>query len=53
MPLLISKDDAHNNLAVTFLVQVFGIQLSDQELGSDGIPHLVAKCLQFVEITGK
>ena len=28
---------------------MFGVLLSQQELGSDGIPHLVAKCLQFVE----
>ena len=27
--------------------------LSYQDLGSDGIPHLVAKCLHFVETYGK
>ncbi|XP_022800725.1 arf-GAP with Rho-GAP domain, ANK repeat and PH domain-containing protein 1-like [Stylophora pistillata] len=32
--------------------QVFGVLLCQQELGSDGIPHLVAKCLQFVETYG-
>ncbi|XP_068702359.1 arf-GAP with Rho-GAP domain, ANK repeat and PH domain-containing protein 1-like isoform X3 [Montipora foliosa] len=32
--------------------QVFGVLLSQQDLGSDGIPHLVAKCLQFVETYG-
>ena len=34
------------------LFKVFGVWLSQQELGSDGIPHLVAKCLQFVETYG-
>jgi hypothetical protein len=36
-----------------FLLQVFNVNLSFQELGSDGIPHLVAHCLQFVETYGK
>ena len=31
---------------------MFGVLLSQQDLGSDGIPHLVAKCLQFVETYG-
>lgn len=35
-----------------FSLKVFGVLLSQQELGSDGIPHLVAKCLQFVETYG-
>jgi len=33
-------------------LKVFGVLLGQQELGSDGIPHLVAKCLQFVETYG-
>ncbi|XP_028409289.1 arf-GAP with Rho-GAP domain, ANK repeat and PH domain-containing protein 1-like [Dendronephthya gigantea] len=32
--------------------QVFSVPLECQELGSDGIPHLVAKTLQFVETHG-
>ena len=32
--------------------KVFQVPLQCQELGSDGIPHLVAKSLQFVETHG-
>ncbi|EDO34673.1 predicted protein [Nematostella vectensis] len=32
--------------------QVFKVHISLQELGSDGIPHIVANCLQFIETYG-
>lgn len=42
----------HSKSHGLFSSKVFGVLLSQQELGSDGIPHLVAKCLQFVETYG-
>ena len=48
--LLYFKTSLH--LCRVFASKVFGVSLSQQELGSDGIPHLVAKCLQFVETYG-
>ena len=50
--LLYYKTSLHLCLVSCFRVKVFGVSLSQQELGSDGIPHLVAKCLQFVETYG-
>ena len=35
------------------MLQVFNVRLGFQDLGSDGIPHLVANCLQFVETYGE
>lgn len=50
------KADTEEELEAWYLAlrnkQVFGVLLSYQDLGSDGIPHLVAKCLHFVETYG-
>lgn len=50
---LISRNYIFMSLKISDLLsKVFDVWLSQQELGSDGIPHLVAKCLQFVETYG-
>ncbi|XP_046854269.1 arf-GAP with Rho-GAP domain, ANK repeat and PH domain-containing protein 1-like isoform X2 [Xenia sp. Carnegie-2017] len=47
-----TKSEAHEWYIALRNKQVFQVSLSCQELGSDGIPHLVAKALQFVEAHG-